>query len=156
MGELLGIPEWLAATPFLIVVLLVWLAWGSRSIRKAHRHLAEKRPNPTRDEFLSMMRVDVDEDVSAWLWDQLQVYYRPLTPHPDDHLIEEARIDDDDIGTDWMRDFAKAAGLDHGKAWPDWPAEWELTVRNFARFLQLGRDQLAAPDGKAGAMECGS
>lgn len=84
-----------------------------------------------------MMRGDVDEDVAAWMWDRLQVYYRPLTPYPDDRLVDDARID-----MDWIPEFAKATGLDH-KKWPDWPDGWALTVRNFARFLQLGRDQQA-------------
>jgi hypothetical protein len=142
MGELIGIPEWLALTLYACVALAVWMAWSFRSIRMAHRRLAEKRPSPDREQFLAMMRDDVDEDVAAWMWDELQVYYRPLTPHPDDQLIDDVKIDDDDIGLDWLPAFAKAQGLDH-RSWPDWPEGWALTVRNFARFLQLGRDQRA-------------
>ena len=143
MGELPGIPEWLPVTLLLVAALAAWMAWGFHALRKGHRRLAEKRPSPTRGEFLAMMRGEVDEDIAAWLWDQTEVYYSPLAPHPDDHLIDDAMIDDDDIGLDWVPQFAAATGLDD-KTWPDWPAGWDLTVRNFARFLQLGRDRQAS------------
>ena len=65
-------------------------------------------------------------------------YYTPLTPHPDDHLIDDAMIDEDDVSMFWWGDFAHAKGLDE-KTWPDWPQDWAFTVRNFARWLQLAQ-----------------
>ena len=141
MGDLLGIPKWLAVTLLVVGGQSARLVVGGLIHRKAHRRLAAKRPNPTRDEFLGLMKQDVDPDIAAWMWDQLQVYYSPLTPHPDDHLLKDACIDDGDVTMDWLPEFAKAQGLSW-KQWPDWPQEWELTVRNFARWLQLGRAQL--------------
>lgn len=137
MGKLLGIPEWLVLVLGLLVALAAFVVWGRYSIGKAHRLLATRRPSPTREQFLAMLADDVDEDVALWIWDQTTFYYRPLTPHPDDHLIRDARIDDDDVTMDWLPEFAATRGLPW-KEWPDWPAEWELTVRNFARWLQLG------------------
>ena len=88
-----------------------------------------------------MMTADVDDDIAEWMWDQAQVYYTPLTPHPDDHLLKDASTDDGDVSMDWLPDFAQSRGLPWTE-WPDWPADWTLTVRNFARWLQLGRDSL--------------
>lgn len=138
---MLGIPEWLAMTLFVGGALTVWLAIGFALLRKAQRRLAAKRANPTRDEFLALMGQDVDPDIAVWMWDRLQVYYTPLTPHPDDHLLKDACIDDGDVTMDWLPQFAKDQGLPW-KQWPDWPQDWELTVRNFARWLKLGRDRL--------------
>ena len=45
---------------------------------------------------------------------------------------------------DWVPDFLHHFDVDKmlwPKRWPEWPREWDLTVRNFARFLQLGRDR---------------
>ena len=147
MGELVGVPEWLAITLWVILGVAVWLAWGCHAMRKGHERLSARRPNPTRGEFLAMLRGDVDEDIAAWMWQQALLYYRPLTPHPDDHLLADARIDSDDIDMDWVPDFLSAFDMDRKlwpKRWPEWPADWEPTVRNFARFLQLGRDRLSA------------
>ncbi|MEO6154075.1 MAG: hypothetical protein ABIT09_08695 [Croceibacterium sp.] len=58
-----------------------------------------------------MLQTDVDKDVAEWLWNEALPYYTPLTPHADDHLIREARIDDDDVTMDWLPAFAKARGL---------------------------------------------
>ena len=141
MGDLLGLPEWLAKTIFVMLVLAGWIAVGFYLHRKAQRCLAVKRPNPTREEFLAMMGQDIDPDIAEWMWDQLQVYYTPLTPHPDDHLLKDACIDDGDVTMDWLPEFAKTQGLPW-RRWPDWPEGRDLTVHNFARWLQLGRDEL--------------
>jgi hypothetical protein len=60
-----------------------------------------------------------------------------LTPHPDDHISKDLPIDDDDPTLDWMPRYARLYGADW-KSWPQWPEEWEGTVRNFARWLELG------------------
>jgi len=141
MGDLLGMPEWLAIVVWTVIVLVTVLAYGNYSIRKTHKLLAKRRPNPTREQFIKLLAPDVDGDVASWLWDTTCPYYQPLTPHPEDHLIKDARIDDDDVTMDWLPTFAKSRQL-NWKDWPDWPKGWELTVRNFARWLQLGVDAL--------------
>jgi hypothetical protein len=137
MGELLGIPEWLALTLFVLVGFAAYLTYGYHSLRKARRRLSARRPSPTREEFIALLADDVDDDVAHWLWETALFYYEPLAPHPNDHLITDARIDDGDITMDWLPEFAKSRGLSW-KEWPDWPKDWDLTVRNFARWLQLG------------------
>ena len=144
MGELLGIPEWLAISVFVACGWIIWLSIGFIAHRRGQRRLAAKRPNPTREEFMGMLSDSVDEDIAVWLWDQALIYYDPLTPHPEDHLIRDAMIDDDDIGMDWWPQFARANGLNE-KAWPEWPQGWDLTARNYARWLQLARNQNLHP-----------
>jgi hypothetical protein len=138
LGELIGLPEWLFATLFVAVGLGGWLGLGFLLHRRGRKRLAAKRPNPTRDQFIAMLVADVDADIAAWLWDQALPYYDPLTPHPDDHLLDDAMIDDDDIAMDWCRDFTEVMVLDE-KSFPEWPDGWTLTVRNYARWLQLAR-----------------
>jgi type VI protein secretion system component VasF len=58
MGELLGVPEWLAATGFVVIGLALWIGLGVLLRRRAHACLAARRPNPTEDEFLAMMAQD--------------------------------------------------------------------------------------------------
>lgn len=143
MGKLLNMPEWLSLTLWVVVVLTTVIAWGFVSLRRAQRTLAARRPNPSHGDFIALMADDVDPVVADWIWHQALPYYRPITPHPNDHLVKDARIDDDDITMGWFPDFAKQQGLDW-KDWPDWPKDQELTVRNFARWLQSGRDALRA------------
>ncbi len=138
MGELIGLPEWLAVTLFVVLALGGWLGLGFFLHRRGHRRLAAKRPNPTRDQFIAMLANDVDADIAAWLWDQARPYYDPLTPHPDDHLLHDAMIDDGDIDIYWWREFAEAMALDEA-SWPVWPQDWPLTMRHFARWLQRAR-----------------
>jgi len=140
MGELLDIPEWLALAIWVIGALSIWLAVGFFMHKRGQQRLAAKRANPTRAAFVAMLASDIDPDIAEWFWEQLQPYYIPLTPHPDDHLLKDAMIDDDDIGMDWWPMFARAKGLDERRS-PDWPEEWDLTVFNFARWLQVARDQ---------------
>ena len=58
-----------------------------------------------------MMRPDVSEQASAFLWKSALPYLellRPaLTPHPDDDLVSDLPIDDDDFGMDWPREWAE-------------------------------------------------
>lgn len=138
MGELIGLPEWLAVTLFVLMVLGGWLALGFVLHRRGHRRLAAKRPGPTREQFIAQLADNADADIAAWLWDQALPYYDPLTPHPDDHLLDDAMIDDDDIALYWWREFAEAMALD-AASWPEWPNDWPLTMRNFARWLQRAR-----------------
>lgn len=137
MGTLLGIPEWLATALFVLAFLAILLGVGFVALRRARRRLAAKRASPSRQVYLTLMGPDVDPSTSAWLWDMLQVYYRPLTPHPDDLLIGDAHIDHDDIDMDWPRDFERHQGIGT-ISWPSWPDGWPLTVRNYGRWLDMG------------------
>lgn len=141
MGELIGIPEWLVITLWLTVCFGLYFGLAFHFHRQAHKRLAAKRPNPSREEFMQAMAADVGEVTAAWMWDNLQVYYQPLTPHPDDLLIEDACIDGDDIDMDWPRDFAAHTELGAADS-PDWPEDWRLTVRNYARWPEMGVSRL--------------
>ena len=124
----------------LLWVLLVFLALtgvGCWSTRRVFRKLSLRRPSPTEKEFFELMEPDVARETAQWLWDQICIYTRPLTPHPDDLLIDDLRIDEDDVTMDWHSDFAKIHGL-IDDAWPDWPREWPITVRNYGRWLDCG------------------
>lgn len=143
MGELLGIPEWLAKAGFVVVVLAIWLGLGFAMLRRDHARVAARRPNPTEAEFLAMMAQDCSPEAACFVWDQTLLYIQPrLTPHPDDLLLDDLCIDDDDIGMDWPQVWTDRLGIPES-ALPDWPKDWPLTVRNFARWLDLARPSVA-------------
>lgn len=143
MGKLLGVPEWLAMTGFVLAALAILLGLGFAMLRRDHARVAARRPNPTEAEFLAMMAQDCSPEAARFVWEQAIFYVKPrLTPHPDDLLFDDLRIDDDDIGIDWSRDWAEQQGLSESDL-PDWPESWPLTVRNFARWLDLARPNAA-------------
>jgi hypothetical protein len=143
MGELLGVPEWLAKTRFVVAILIVVFGFAGLSIRKAHKRVAARRPNPTEGEFLAIMAQDCSPEAARFVWEQTLPYVTPhLTPHPDDLLIADLCIDGDDIDMDWPRDWAKQQGISESNL-PDWPKDWPLTVRNFARWCDLARPTAA-------------
>ncbi|WP_305097733.1 hypothetical protein [Croceibacterium aestuarii] len=138
MGEALGIPEWLAVLLWVLGLLIVVVAYGFYSVRKAHHRLAESRPNLSREQFLAMMEPDCSTEAAEFLWDHVLFYVRsPLSPHPDDEFSKDLRIDDDDWSMDWPREFADQQGF-HESNLPDWPAGWPPTLRNFGRWLSMG------------------
>lgn len=144
MGKLLGIPEWVAATGFVVAALAVWLGAGFILLRRAHARLAARRPSPSEAEFLAMMAQDCSPEAARFVWGQALPYVSPrLTPHPDDLLIGDLCIDDDDIDMDWARDWADQFGIPE-RDLPEWPKEWPLTVRNFARWCDLARTNARA------------
>ena len=51
--------------------------------------------------------------------------------------VSAAVIDDDDVGMDWVRDWTERSGILESDL-PDWPKDWPLTVRNYARWLDSG------------------
>jgi hypothetical protein len=144
MGELLGIPEWLAVTGLVVAALAIALAYGFFSIRRAHARVSARRPNLTEMEFLALMARDCSPDAARFVWAQALPYVEPrLTPHPDDPLLDDLCIDDDDIDMDWPRAWAEGLGIAESDL-PDWPKDWPLTVRNFAHWCDLGRASAAA------------
>jgi hypothetical protein len=54
-------------------------------------------------------------------------------------MLKDAMISDDDVDMDWWPEFARDKGLDE-KQWPEWPGEWDITIANYARWLQLARN----------------
>jgi uncharacterized protein YneF (UPF0154 family) len=138
MGELLGVPEWLAVTLWVGLGITAFLLFGSWTIRRAHERVAANRPNPSKQQFLGAMKAHCSAEVSEFLWEKALYYVGPrLTPHPDDHLIRDLNIDDDDIALDWPRDWAERRGF-HPSNLPDWPKEWPATIRNIGRWLDMG------------------
>ena len=137
MGELLGVPEWVAKTGFVIAFVAILVGMAGLSVRKAHKRLATRRPNPSEAEFLEMMAQDCSPEAARFVWAQVLPYVEPrLTPHPDDLLLDDLCIDDDDIDMDWAREWAARLGIAESNL-PDWPKNWPLTVRNFARWCDL-------------------
>ncbi len=135
---MLGLPEWVAVTLFVVVGLTIWLGFGFWMLRRARRRVALRRANPTETEFLAMMAPDCSPEAARFVWAQALPYVEPrLTPHPDDHLFKDLCIDDDDVGMDWVRDWAERSGNLESDL-PDWPKDWPPTVRNYARWLDSG------------------
>lgn len=139
MGKLIGLPEWLVVSLFVIIGLAVWLLVGSIGHARMVRRTAAKRANPTREEFLAEMeRSGSSADAAEFLWETALFYVQPnLTPHPDDELGEDLFIDDGDWSMDWPRDFAERKGF-HKSNLPDWPEGWRVTLRNYGRWLDMG------------------
>ena len=138
MAELLGIPEWLALTIWVGSVLAICLAYGYWSLRRAHERVSVRRSSPNEEQFLALMEPDCSREVSEFLWEKAVYYVEPrLTPHPDDDLLLDLKIDDDDIGMDWPRAWAEQRGF-HESNLPDWPKAWPATIRNFGRWLDMG------------------
>ena len=138
MGELLGIPEWLAKTLFVSTCLIIVFSNAGISIARSRKRLMVRRANPTQAEFLALMRTDVSEDAARFLWETVLPYAEPhVTPHPDDELGKDLCIDDDDWGMDWPLEWARRQGF-HESNLPDWPNEWPATIRNYGRWLSAG------------------
>ena len=144
MGGSLGVPDWVAATGLVVGGLAILLGIGWLNVRRVHIRLAARRPNPTEAEFLAMMAQECSPEAARFVWAQALPYVTPrLIPHPDDLLIDDLCIDDGDFTIDWPRDWAEQQRLTESDL-PDWPKEWPLTVRNFARWLGLPRLSAAA------------
>lgn len=142
MGELVGLPEWLVQTLFVVGGLALYFGYAWRSRRESEKRLLTKRENPTREEFNAMLEPECGREIAEWFWQHLADYYAPLTPHPDDHLIDDVLINGDDIDMDWVPQFCKHFGIGSKKwedDWPPWPDGEALTVRSFARYLASGR-----------------
>lgn len=131
-------PGWLLPTGFVVCGLAVWFAVAFRNTRSQIAATKARRPNPSRDEFIEMMASDCPEYVAVFLWETAMPYLAPhLTPHPDDDLLRDLPIDEDDWSMDWPRDFATQEGF-HESNLPDWPKGWATTIRNYGRWLSMG------------------
>lgn len=138
MGELVGLPEWLFAILFVTIGVAIVFGFAWRNTRRQIASTVARRPNPPRQEFMVLMASDVSEETSSFLWETALFYCqgRGLTPHPDDDLLKDLPIDDDDISLDWPRDFAKRKGF-HESNLPDWPEGCPVTLRNYGRWLDM-------------------
>jgi len=116
-----------------------------RRYQRELRAISTRRPNLTREEFMASMRVDVSDAAAKFLWETTLIYIKPhATPHPEDDLMKELPIDQDDIALDWPVDWARLNGLSED-GFPPWPEGWDCTIRNFGRWL----DQIEAHCGQA-------
>ena len=102
--------------------------------RRRQQCLAATR-DPTDCETFTALLAERGADplVARFLWTQIQPYYfAPLTPHPDDRLGSQFRIDPDDI-SDIGVDYAKKFGR-------KWRGEWhgpdDPTLAEFAIGLE--------------------
>ena len=133
-------PDWLSATLSAGIFLAILFGWAWRNTRRQIEQTLSRRSNLTRDEFLKMMAPDVSREASEFIWESallcLDYFKQKLTPHPDDHLVDDLPIDDEKWSFDWPRDWSDKIGI-HASNLPDWPADWAVTVRNFGRWLDL-------------------
>ena len=137
MGELVGLPEWLAELLFVAAFLVIIFGYAGFKTRRTWKRTAARRPNPTEAEFFALMQPDVSGEATRFLWDTMAFYTTPeLTPHPDDELGEDLCINDDDWSMDWPVEWAKQQGF-HESNLPEWPEGWRPTVRNYGRWLSM-------------------
>jgi len=132
------VPDWLIPTLGTAIIMGGVILFATRNTRRMIARTLERRPNPTEAEFVAMLSDDVRPGVAMFLWETMVPYLEPkLTPHPDDDLCDDLPIDPDEPAMDWLPEFAERHGL-KAKYWPQWPGEWDGTVRNFARWLEAG------------------
>ena len=148
MSALAGLPDWLLATLVVVGFLAILFGWAWRNTKNQIKKTLSRRTNPTRDGFLQMMAPDVSREASEFIWESalpcLGYYKQELTPHPDDHLVDDLPIDDDEWSLDWPRDWSDRIGI-HESNLPDWPEGWAVTIRNFGRWLDLGSQYPLSP-----------
>ena len=129
---------WVVVAIWFVAILFSTCLMASRSYDRQLKDISKRRPNPTKDEFVEMMAPDVSREASLFLWDTALVYLRPhASPHPDDDLIQELPIDDEDVTMDWPRDWAERKGF-HESNFPGWPDDLPVTFRNLGRWLDRG------------------
>lgn len=130
--------SWLAPTSFVALCLGIWMFIAYRNTRRQVAATLRRRPNPSHEEFLEAMVTDMSPQVAEFLWKTALPYIEPsLTPHPDDDLIRDLPILDEDWSLDWPRDYAREQGF-HESNLPDWPKDWKTTLRNYGRWLSMG------------------
>jgi hypothetical protein len=134
--------DWLVPSLLAAGFIGVLFAKAHRNTQRMVARTRQRRPNPTQSEFIAMLSRDVNPETAEFVWFSIIEYLQPwqLTPHPDDHLSGDLPIDDDEPAIDWMPRYAEFYGA-NWKIWPQWPKHWEGTVRNFARWLELGLSQ---------------
>ena len=119
--------------------MILWVV-GARKFARQLAVLAGRRDSPSRAEFVNMLASDCERDTAIFLWDELSVYWKPETPHPDDDFVHDLAIDGDDV-TDWVAEFCRQNDLSLN-AIRNWPENMPSTVRNLARWLTTERSRL--------------
>lgn len=141
MRYLAALPDWLLATLFVVGILAILFGVAWRNTKRQIRDTLARRPNPTEAQFMELMSGDVSEEAARFLWrtalPYLEFHKPPLAPHPDDDLVKDLPIDDDDISMDWPREWSEIRGF-HDSNLPDWPKDWPATIRNYGRWLDMG------------------
>ncbi len=133
-----GWPDWVIAVPFAVILLIIIVFIGHRNTQRQIAQTLTRRANPSREEFLALMAEDTSPAAAEFLWETTLFYLAPrLTPHPDDDLVGDLPIDDEDWSMDWPVDFAKRHGFSD-KVYPDWPEGWPATLRNYGKWLDMG------------------
>lgn len=140
MQALHGLPDWFVATIFVGTFLITLFAAAWRNTKRQIMRTLAKRPNPTRAEFVSMMASSVSMEASEFLWDSaipcLELNAPLLSPHPDDDLVQDLPIDDEDWSMEWPVLWAEQQGF-HESNLPAWPEGWPATIRNYGRWLDM-------------------
>lgn len=109
-----------------------------RTIANNVKSILDRRESPSQEEFLRMMESDVSRETAESLWDLFGSCLPPqVKPHPDDNVVEELFVDNI-FKSQWLYDFAERNGFDHSDL-PTWPSDWPVTVRNFGRWLDMGK-----------------
>lgn len=127
---------WLGWT-LTIVAALALFAWqAQRDWRATAAEIAKTRPNLDEAQFIAALAGYATPEAARWLREELDVFFDPLTPHPDDQLLAPDFCDPDDI-TDLINSFIRQHALDPAKvaevhAAPD----GTLSVRQLAGALQ--------------------
>lgn len=141
MDALFGMPEWLFATLFgagFIAIICV-MAW--RNTKRLVARLIDRRPSPSKDEFLALMAPDVSHEASEFIWERSAILLAfgkdELAPHPDDHLVEDLPIDDEEWSMYWPQEWAELKDFHESNLY-DWPGDWPVTIRNYGRWLDMG------------------
>ena len=96
-----------------------------------------RRPNPSRSEFVRMLSSDVRPSTAEFIWERMKFLLPTVAPHPDDHLWNDLPIDESEPMVEWLAEFARGHGK-RAEGWPAWPSAEPCTVRNYARWLELG------------------
>ena len=127
------------------VGIFVWMFFVyKRKLKRQKAFLQQRRPNPTRDEFITLLAPDCEADIADQLWNDLLVFYQPdMTPHPDDDAIQDMLVDPDEPN-DWLGHFCRSNGLRIKDVSP-WPDGQLVTIRNLARWFSDNRRRLSTP-----------
>jgi hypothetical protein len=129
--------EWLIAASIAGLAVVVLLLVFFRHVWRMVQRTKARRPNPSRTEFIDLLRVDVRPETAEFLWERMAFLLPTVAPHPNDHLWHDLPIDESEPMEDWLIDFAERHGVS-AQDWQSWPAGQPCTVRNYARWLERG------------------
>ena len=132
-------PDWLVPAFLAAGFIAVLFAKAHQKTQRMVARTRQRRVNPTESEFVTMLSRDVNPETAEFVCFAIIEYLQrwQLTPHPDDDLVNDLPIGSDDPTIDWLPRYAELYGA-NWKLWPKWPQGWDGTVRNFARWLELG------------------